>query len=122
MPQVQVTIGGRSYRLACNPGEEEHLARLGALVDAKISDIRGAFRDIDDQRIVVMAALGVADELLDARRKAESQAGEATAALAAERDARAAAEARAARLEAAIEETTLRIEALTESLNAIAEA
>ncbi len=74
MPQVLVNIGGRSYRLACNPGEEEHLARLAKLVDGKIAEMQGAFRDIADQRIVVMAALSIADELFDAKRKAEARA------------------------------------------------
>ena len=110
MAQVQVNIGGRPYRLACNPGEEAHMAALAELVDARMSEMRGAFRDIDDQRIVVMAALGIADELVGLRAKAETFAHEAQA--------RRAAEARLAELEAAIADATARVEALTESLGA----
>ncbi len=117
MPQVTVNIGGRPYRLACNPGEEDHLAALAKLVDGKIGEMQGEFRDIADQRIVVMAALSIADELLDVRRKA-ARAAEAEEALAKETAARQAAEARVAALEAAIEETTSRVEALTETLTA----
>src|SRR5436305_4199670 len=114
MPQVSVTIGGRPYRLACNPGEEPHLQALAKTVDDKIGEMRGAFREIDDQRIVVMAALSLVDDLFEARRKAEAGA---TAAEALEREtsAREAAEARVAALEAAIAETAGRVEALTES-------
>src|SRR5947209_7608046 len=82
MPQVQVTIGGRPYRLACAAGEEAHLSSLAALVDSKVTEMRDAFRELDDQRIVVMAALSLADDLSVARGKAETgeaQAGEALA-------------------------------------------
>ena len=117
MPQVTVDIGGRPYRLACNPGEEAHLEALAKTVDGKIGEMRGAFRDIDDQRIVVMAALALADELFEARRKAQAGAAAADE-LARESAARAEAQARVEALEAAIEESAARVEALAESLNA----
>jgi len=121
MPQVTVHIGGRNYRMGCGPGEEAHLEGLAKVVDAKIEDMRAAFRDLDDQRIVVMAAVALADDLGEARKRA--QAGEAAAddALARETAAREAAERQTAELEAVIEETAARVEALTETLNAPAE-
>jgi len=122
MPQVQVNIGGRSYRLACNPGEEPHLTALAKFVDGKIAEMHGAFRDIGDQRIVVMAALSIADELFEARRKVDGAAAGAADAQAREMAGREAAEARVVELEAAIAETASRVEALTESLSASAEA
>jgi cell division protein ZapA len=121
MPQVTVHIGGRNYRMGCGPGEEAHLEGLAKVVDAKIEDMRAAFRDLDDQRIAVMAAVALADDLAEARKKA--QAGEAAAAdaLARETAAREAAERQTAELEAVIDETAARVEALTESLTAPAE-
>jgi len=68
MAQVTVTIGGRVYRLACNEGEEPHLETLARSIDGKIDEIRGSFGEIGDQRLVVMAALTIADELSEARR------------------------------------------------------
>jgi cell division protein ZapA len=121
MPQVTVHIGGRNYRMGCGPGEEAHLEGLAKVVDAKIEDMRAAFRDLDDQRIVVMAAVALADDLAEARRKAQAGEAAATDALARETAAREAAERQSAELEAAIEETAARVEALTESLNAPAE-
>src|SRR5579863_6483318 len=116
MPQVLVNIDGRSYRLACNPGEEEHLAALAKFVDGKIAEMHGSFRDIGDQRIVVMAALSIADELFEAKRKAEARGSDAAGAqaremqaaeaLARETEAGDAARARVARLESAIAEAT----------------
>ena len=117
MPQVSVTIGGRPYRLACNAGEEPHMAALAKTVDDRIGEIRGAFREIDDQRIVVMAALALVDDLFETRRKAEAGAAAAEA-LTRETAGREAAESRIAALEAAIAETANRVEALTDSLNA----
>lgn len=69
MAHVTVTIAGRVYRMACNDGEEPHLETLAAQVDAKIADIRKAFGEIGDQRITVMAALTMADELAEARKR-----------------------------------------------------
>ncbi len=69
MAHVTVMIGGRSYRLACNEGEEPHLEGLARQIDSKIAEIRGQVGEIGDQRLVVMAALTIADELFEARRK-----------------------------------------------------
>jgi cell division protein ZapA len=121
MPQVTVHIGGRNYRMGCGPGEEAHLEGLAKTVDAKITEMRSAFKDLDDQRIVVMAAVSLADDLAETKRKAEAAATEAAETLARETEARETADARAVELEAVIEETAARVEALTESLNAPAE-
>ena len=69
MPQVTVTIAGRVYRMACGEGEEPHLENLGRIVDAKVEDIRASFGEIGDQRLIVMAALTLADELNETKRK-----------------------------------------------------
>jgi cell division protein ZapA len=66
---VQVTIAGRSFRMACAPGEEEHLESLAAQIDKRIQEMRGAFGEIGDQRLTVMAAITMADELAESRRK-----------------------------------------------------
>lgn len=69
MPHVQVTIAGRSYRMACGEGEERHLETLASTFDGKIAELRGAFGEIGDMRLHVMAALTVADDLLETRRR-----------------------------------------------------
>ncbi|MDB5543045.1 MAG: cell division protein ZapA [Hyphomicrobiales bacterium] len=66
---VQVTIAGRSFRMACAPGEEEHLEVLAAQIDKRIQEMRGAFGEIGDQRLTVMAAITMADELSESRRR-----------------------------------------------------
>jgi cell division protein ZapA len=69
MAQVTVTIAGRTFRMACGDGEEPHLESLAKLVDVKIAELRTAFGEIGDQRLTVMAAISVADELSETKRK-----------------------------------------------------
>jgi cell division protein ZapA len=116
-PQVMVVIGGRSYRLACNPGEEDHLLELAKYVDSKIGEMHSSFRDMGDQRIVVMAALAIADELHDLRRKAQDHDDSKAQAVGREAQIRASAEARVHQLEATLTDTAKRVEALVDVLN-----
>ena len=69
MAQVTVTIAGRSYRMACGDGDEPRLERLAAVLDGKIDELRGAFGEIGDMRLHVMAALTVADELDETKQR-----------------------------------------------------
>ena len=69
MAQVSVTIGGRVYRMACDDGEEDHLMRLARELDQKLTQLRDAFGEIGDTRLAVMAAIMVADELSESRRR-----------------------------------------------------
>jgi cell division protein ZapA len=69
MAEVSVTINGRVYRMACDPGQEDHLARLGRELDQRISQLRESFGEIGDTRLAVMAAIMVADELAEMKRR-----------------------------------------------------
>ncbi|HEY1781511.1 MAG TPA: cell division protein ZapA [Roseiarcus sp.] len=73
MSQVSVTIDGRKYRLACNEGEEARLESLASTIDEKIGEMRKTFGEIGDQRLVIMAALTLADNLTEARDEAAAQ-------------------------------------------------
>lgn len=79
MAHVVVTIAGRTYRMACEDGEEAHLEELARLVEAKILSLREGFGDIGEQRIVVMAALTIADEASIAARKLQAAEAELAA-------------------------------------------
>jgi cell division protein ZapA len=63
MPQINVTINGRQFRMACEDGQEEHLTRLARELDWRIDSLRAKFGEIGDTRLTVMAALTIADEL-----------------------------------------------------------
>ncbi len=72
MAQVNVLIAGRTYRIACNDGEEDHLRGLAARLDGKIEELRVSFGEIGDTRITVMAAITMTDLLSEAERRVDS--------------------------------------------------
>jgi cell division protein ZapA len=76
MARVTVTIGGRVYRMACDDGEEERLAGLARDLERRIQALRSSFGEVGDQRLTVMAALMLADELHEARRQLAGVEGE----------------------------------------------
>jgi len=66
MSHINVTINGRQYRMACEEGQEVRLLKLAESLESRVEQLRGKFGEIGDQRLTVMAALTVCDELLDA--------------------------------------------------------
>jgi cell division protein ZapA len=69
MTQVNVTINGRQFRMACEDGEEARLSRLAEDLDASIATLRTRFGEIGDTRLTVMAALTLADQLSETKEK-----------------------------------------------------
>jgi cell division protein ZapA len=67
MIQLDVTIMGQPYKLACKEGEESALAQAVAHLDEKMRAIRDAGKIKGNDRIAVMAGLGIAAELLAAK-------------------------------------------------------
>jgi len=65
MAQVDISINGKSYRMACDDGEQDRIRALAGMVDAHVKDLVGQVGQIGDNRLLVMASLLVADELLD---------------------------------------------------------
>jgi cell division protein ZapA len=64
---IEVSILGRSYRVACEEGEREALMRAVAYLDGKMGEIRQAGKVTGTDRIAVMAALNIAHEYLSAK-------------------------------------------------------
>jgi cell division protein ZapA len=69
MNHINVTINGRQYRMACEEGQEVQLLKLAESLESRIARLRGKFGEIGDARLIVMAALTVCDELLDAGQR-----------------------------------------------------
>lgn len=69
MSHINVTINGRQYRMACEPGQETRLLKLADGLETRVESLRGKFGEIGDGRLTVMAALMVADELVDAQAR-----------------------------------------------------
>lgn len=69
MPEVNVEINGRKYRMACEEGQQQHLIGLAERFDAQVDGIKGAVGEIGDTRLTVMAGIAVVDELAEAERR-----------------------------------------------------
>ncbi len=112
MAQVNVTISGKTYRMACEDGQEEHLAGMAERLNELIEQLRARFGEIGDQRLTVMAAITLADQNAEAGRRLQ-QLGAEVAGL---EEARAAVVERQAGVEAeianVINEMASRVEAL----------
>lgn len=117
MSHINVTINGRQYRMACEAGQENRLLRLAESLEARISSLRGKFGEIGDQRLTVMAALTVADELVDAGQRIRGLEEELNAL----RDVRVVAADRARATQSAVanalNSASDRIEKMTQALN-----
>jgi cell division protein ZapA len=122
MPMIQVTIAGKSYRMACGDGEEAHLEGVAAAFEEKIAELRGSFGEIGDMRLHVMAALTFVDELAETKKRL----GAAEEELAALRRIASSDGERSHSLEAqmtdALNRTAERIERLAKTLNLPAQA
>jgi cell division protein ZapA len=77
MPLVNVMVNSRAYTIACDDGEEEHLKELAAHVDSKVRELLGSVGQVGDQRLLLMAAVLITDELFEVRARLESQAKKA---------------------------------------------
>ena len=64
---VEVSLLGRTYRVACDDGEREALMQAVAYLDGKMNEIRKSGKVMGAERIAVMAALNVAHELLSVK-------------------------------------------------------
>jgi cell division protein ZapA len=69
MPEINVDINGRKYRMACEEGQEDHLLELAARFNAHIDKFKDGFGEIGDNRLTVMAGIAVLDELAEAGRR-----------------------------------------------------
>jgi cell division protein ZapA len=114
MPLVNVMVNGRAYTIACDDGEEDHLRELAATVDAKTREVLSSVGQVGDTRLLLMAALLIADEHHGKADAADHHAG--NAALRAELEAHArTAEDQAV---AALEQASAQIESITAELSA----
>jgi len=111
--QVTVTINGKTYRMACDDGEEAHLTGLADRLNTSIEQLRARFGEIGDQRLTVMAAITFADEFAEAAERLERIESE----IAGLEEARAAVVERQAAAEAGTAEA---IDAIAERLEALA--
>ncbi len=71
---LTVQILDKDYRIGCAPGEEDALISAARYLDTSMREIRGRGSVIGADRLAVMAALNIANELLQDRKMGETTA------------------------------------------------
>jgi len=72
LAQVDLLVNGQSYRIACEDGQEDRLIDLAAMVDEKVAELVNQIGQVGSNRLLVMAALVIADELVDLKNETGS--------------------------------------------------
>jgi len=67
MGHVTVGVNGRNYKMSCAPGAERRVTELGAFVDSLVQDLKGGYQHVQEERLYLMAAIMVADQLFEVR-------------------------------------------------------
>jgi len=84
MPQVEISIGGRSFEVACQDGEEHFLHSAAGMLDAEAQQLAAQIGRLPEARMLLMAGLMLADktaELEDKVRSMQSETAEMRAAI-----------------------------------------
>ena len=77
MAQLSLKLNGYAYTVGCEDGQEGHLRAMAAQVESRISRIKAAGGQSGETRLLVLAALLMADELHDMTLDlAEARTGE----------------------------------------------
>lgn len=69
MAQVTIQINAREYAIACGNGEEAHIIELARILDSKAKLLTQSGIQINENQLLAMVGLLVADELQDAKQK-----------------------------------------------------
>jgi cell division protein ZapA len=76
MPQVEIAIGGRTFEVACQEGEEHFLHSAAAMLNTEASHLSEQIGRMPEARMLLMAGLMLADKtanLEDKVREAEAE-------------------------------------------------
>ena len=117
MPEVNVEINGRKYRMACEEGQQKHLIGLAARFNAQVEGLKGAVGEIGDNRLTVMAGIAVVDELAEAERKIKELQTEVTVLTRAGQEVSAEIEALEERFAAKLDEAARKLESVASALD-----
>lgn len=84
MPEVTIEIGGRSFEVACQDGEEHYLHSAAQMLDSEARTLTEQIGRIPEPRMLLMAGLMLADKtagVQDRVREIEEQLAEKEAEL-----------------------------------------
>jgi len=69
-----VRVNGRDYVVACDDGEEQRLQDLAGFVNEQVAELVTQVGQVGEARLLLMAALMVADELAEVGQRRQSDA------------------------------------------------
>ena len=72
MAQLTIHVNGKPYDVGCEDGEEAHLRALAAVVDAKAREAAPEQGQLGETRILLLAALVLADERGEAKGRLDA--------------------------------------------------
>lgn len=67
MKEVDITLNGRVIRLACGDGDQTRAERLADHVRRKVDQLIREHGQVGDDRLLLMAAMMISDELFETR-------------------------------------------------------
>ena len=66
---ISVSIMGKEFMVACPDDEREALSAAASFLDRKMREIQDSGKVISTERCAIMAALNIAHDLLDLRKR-----------------------------------------------------
>ena len=75
MAEAAISINGRVYKLACSEDEMPRLHQLSQIVRAKLDGVVAEHGQVGDDRLLLLTALMIADDMLEAREKLKALEG-----------------------------------------------
>lgn len=62
MPQIEIAVGGRTFEVACQEGEEKFLHSAAAMLDIEATHLADQIGRMPEGRMLLMAGLMLADK------------------------------------------------------------
>lgn len=75
MAEINLSINGRNYGIACDDGQEQRVVELGQYVDSRLKEIARAGAASNESHLLVLTALVLADEVKDLQDGAANNNG-----------------------------------------------
>jgi cell division protein ZapA len=79
VPEIKITVGGRTFDVACQEGEEHYLQAAARMLDIEASALVGQIGRLPEARMLLMAGLMLADKTagLEEQLRASAEQGRA---------------------------------------------
>ncbi len=72
MAEVEITVGGRNFQVACQEGEEHYLTGAAEMLDREASALVAQIGRLPEARMLLMAGLMLADRTAAFEEKAQA--------------------------------------------------